>query len=148
MEREREKKEKRRERKEEKKRDRIRPQQQPPPRDGREALSVCVVLSCHGMLCWLPAGPGCCSVAGRDQTGTQSLSPSLFQIQIPLPTAPFALCNCYVRFRTHLKNSRAPIFTAFYFCYFDLHFLLLPNWNSRLPSLFLAYWHLIIGRRR
>ena len=77
-EREREKKEKRRERKEEKKRDRIRPQQQP-PRDGREALSVCVVLSCHGMLCWLPAGPGCCSVAGRDQTGTQSLFPSLFQ---------------------------------------------------------------------
>ncbi|KAK4029701.1 hypothetical protein OUZ56_022668 [Daphnia magna] len=34
------------------------------------------------MLCWLPAGPGGCSVAGRDQTGTQTLfhlsfSPSL-----------------------------------------------------------------------
>jgi hypothetical protein len=79
--------------------------------EGRLSLSLRVVLSCHGMLCWLPAGPGGCSVAGRDQTGTQSLFPvSLF------PPFPISLCVFQpLRDLDTFKNWRADIH-ALFFC--------------------------------
>ena len=93
------------------------------PRDGREA----VVFSCHGMLCWLPAGPGGCSVAGRDQTGTQRL----FSLSFPVSKADHSKARQYSRpvvvvsFFGWPKRRPSALSSSFFV-------VQILNWNSRL----------------
>jgi hypothetical protein len=104
--------------------------------EGRLSLSLRVVLSCHGMLCWLPAGPGGCSVAGRDQTGTQSLFPvSLFP---PLPH--FLVCFSTATRFGHIQKLARRYSRLVFLCVVILTFAEPPH-PIEIPALplYLAY---------
>ncbi len=88
------------------------------------------------MLCWLPAGPGGCSVAGRDQTGTQSI----FSLSLSLSLFYYYLLSAFLcrlwtcgsdqsKARQYSRPIVCCCFPLFFGCRRPSAIL---NWNSRL----------------